>query len=130
MAKSIYRLFDQKANLYLQTFSCTNDEAAIRDFRSAVNSDTPGNVSRYPEDFMLMHVGEDDEETGKITGVPERAVINGMHLIEEMPLQPNKVGFEPSNGVAWTVPARGQSQEEFRAELATKDTTPTNSGSK
>lgn len=122
MPNNIYRIFDQKSKTYGSLFVSKFDETAKREFSIAVNSER-GMMAQFPEDFMLMHVGIDNELNGKIIACDERAVINGMHLVEHH--HPNNQPFPMTNGDRQLgLPETGA------PEYVAKETTPTNSGSK
>lgn len=64
---------DQKSKTAGQPFFVKNDAIAIRSFSAAVeegNSD----LSKYPEDFVLLRIGEFNQETGEITGTSHELV--------------------------------------------------------
>lgn len=87
MAKTkVYTLFDAAASVFLKPFQATNDGEAIRLFTTWVNdSETPSNVSKYPHQFSLWHLGEYDDSTGKHINLEKgnREIIAGVSVQEE-----------------------------------------------
>lgn len=61
-----YAIYDSKAAVFSQPFFTQNNEVAIRSFSVTAN-DPQSNVSRFPADFSLHHIGEYDDETGVLT---------------------------------------------------------------
>ncbi len=133
MEKHIYRVYDQKSQTYGELFTSVNDETAKREFQIAINSKN-GMMAKYPEDFMLMEVGIDNQDLGSITAVNERAIVNGMHLVIAAPPPP----FEMTNGLDITklenLMRESKNHQDgppqtigSRANIT--ETTPTNSGS-
>lgn len=73
----LYQLYDKTARSVAGPIMMQKHAApAIRDFHSILaNTDTmPG---RYPEQFDLLHVGTQDEETGTLAAVEPRPVATG-----------------------------------------------------
>lgn len=58
-----FTIFDSAAGRYLDPFFCPSIEFAIREFRTAVN--TEGHqFAKYPSDYTLFSIGIYDGETG------------------------------------------------------------------
>lgn len=71
--KNLFCVLDSAASLYNDPFVAPTVEFAIREFRRMVNaSDT--NISRYPEDYTLFHIGEFDPDKGELVGFPPRSL--------------------------------------------------------
>lgn len=64
MINQVYTVYDSKAEVYLQPFMFKTKGEAIRAFTETVN-DNKSNISRYPEDFTLFHLGEYDDNSGQ-----------------------------------------------------------------
>lgn len=62
MIKFLYSVYDSKARAYGNPFVSVRQELAVRDFTTAVR-DKDTNLSKYPEDFTLVEIGEFDDET-------------------------------------------------------------------
>lgn len=69
----IMTVLDMVAQRYLEPFFTPTIDAAIRSFRAAVN--TPEHqFAKFPEDYVLYHIGRWDEETGEVEGVEGRKI--------------------------------------------------------
>ncbi len=67
MTEQIFTVFDSKTAAFLQPFFAPTIEAAIRMFRTIVN--TEGHqFQMYPDDYTLFHVGQFHQESGAIVG--------------------------------------------------------------
>lgn len=62
----LYSVKDVKAASYFRPFPSVNDQVAIRDLKTLVNTNE-SEVAKYPEDYELWFLGEFDEKTGVIT---------------------------------------------------------------
>ena len=72
MRKSLYCVFDRKADAYMEPFNSANDALALRAFAAAV-SDKGHAFYLHAEDFTLWRIGEFDHETGTVAGtIPEQ----------------------------------------------------------
>lgn len=61
----MYTIKDTKSTAYHKPFYEVSNGIAIRTFTDlANNKDTV--IGKHPEDFILYHIGEYDDETGKI----------------------------------------------------------------
>ena len=61
----LYSVKDVKAASYFRPFPSVNDQVAIRDLKSLVNS-KESEISNYPEDYELWYIGDFDEKIGTI----------------------------------------------------------------
>lgn len=69
MVRKLYTVFDVRAEMYGPPISVAHEVEAKRAFTQIVNE--PGTpVSQYPEDFKLVFIGEFNDATGVISGVP------------------------------------------------------------
>jgi hypothetical protein len=66
MQLKVYSLRDSKSEIFNAPFYKHTHGEAERDFKSLVN-DEKSMVNKYPEDYDLYHLGEYDDNTGKIT---------------------------------------------------------------
>lgn len=64
MIKQMYAVFDSKSQAYCNPFLAPREEIAIRDFTRAAR-DPSLEISQFPEDFSLQHLGSFDDTTGK-----------------------------------------------------------------
>jgi len=64
MTQQLYTVYDQKAEAYLQPFATNTHGLAERMFAEMVN--TPGHqFNRFPEDYVLYHIGTFDTATAR-----------------------------------------------------------------
>lgn len=68
MKKSLYSVYDVKGKTYDFPFAHQNHETALRAFHQAA-SDPNNFLNKYPQDYMLMYVGEFDDQTGRYQNV-------------------------------------------------------------
>ena len=72
--KQMYALFDKQTNTYLNPLHFINHGDAVRWLTSVVNQDQgdqKSNVSLYPQQFILVHTGNYDDQTGKTENISE-----------------------------------------------------------
>lgn len=72
----MYSIYDRKALFYQAPWSALTDGAAVRLLSDAV-ADPQSNISRHPNDYVLFHVGDWDDQKG--TFVPLAAIA---HVID------------------------------------------------
>lgn len=65
----LYRVRDEKAECFQKLMTFRTDAEAVRGFAFACTKEGSG-YHTFPEDYVLYYVGEADEETGSITGIP------------------------------------------------------------
>lgn len=81
MKLQIFTIFDAAAKAHLNPLFLHNEGQALRTFQDAVNSPEPSNISTHSSQFTLFHVGEYDDETGKVTPLESiRSIVNGLQL--------------------------------------------------
>lgn len=83
----ICSIFDKKAKAFLPPFFLPRWEMAIRTFKDCVNS-TEHQFGQHPEDYILTHVGDFDDNTASLTeSTPENCnnAIDGISLVELSP---------------------------------------------
>lgn len=61
----IYRVYDHKAAAYAPLFCARNNAVAMRIFEQSAQ-DPNTQLHKYPEDFTLWLVGEEDDQSGVI----------------------------------------------------------------
>jgi len=81
MQLKIYTIRDSKGEFYGPPFFQKTHGEAERSFHTLVN-DPKSNVNTYPEDFDLYHLGEYDDQTGKI-----RPLDTPSHIIKAIALK-------------------------------------------
>lgn len=71
MKVKIYSIFDRKASVFNQPFFAMNDVQAQRSvyMREKVE---PSQLSEFPDDFMLVYIGEFDHHSGDISGLDHK----------------------------------------------------------
>lgn len=67
MITQIFAIYDSKAGQFFNPNFYINRATALRAFTDLVN-DSSKPFIKHPADYTLMHIGEYDDETGKITG--------------------------------------------------------------
>lgn len=68
----MYALFDKQTNSYLNPLHFINHGDAVRWLTTVVNDENPqnkSNVSMYPQQFTLVHVGDYDDQSGKTENI-------------------------------------------------------------
>ncbi len=63
--KSVYTIYDSKAEAYMTPFFVDKDGQALRDFQDVVqNPETP--FAKHPEDYTLFKIGTYDPNTAQL----------------------------------------------------------------
>lgn len=81
MLRQYYSLYDKVSKIYQQPFLQHNDAMAVRSIGDAARKDEI--FSAHAKDFALYIVGAFNEETGELTPVEPRKVIELEQTIEE-----------------------------------------------
>lgn len=68
MILKVYSVYDQKTNIYNTPFYNSTHGEAERNFKDAVNEPN-SRLGAHPEDYTLAHIGEYDDNTGKLTSL-------------------------------------------------------------
>lgn len=84
MLLKIYSIRDAKTQFFSAPFYNHTHGEAERNFKTACN-DQQSNLSKFPEDYDLYHIGEYDDNTGKITprDTPEH-IIKAVQLVNKI----------------------------------------------
>lgn len=69
MRMLFFTVHDSAAGAFLEPFCAPTIEVAIRMFRQLVNR-ADHQFGKFPEDYTLFHVGEFDQESGALVGLP------------------------------------------------------------
>lgn len=79
MAKAkLFQLFDLNAGLVGGPIMIERHAGpAIRAFHHLLANSKDSTPGQYPDDFQLIHIGEQDDETGEITARPPEVVATG-----------------------------------------------------
>jgi hypothetical protein len=82
---NIYCIYDNNSKTYGTPFFQPSDVHAMREFRTAVNRESPGNmIFLYPREFDLVALGSFDELEGTLTTFDDnkpRRLANGATVI-------------------------------------------------
>ena len=70
MVLKAFAIHDTKSKAYQMPFFKHTIGEAERDLKTAVNSQTENNLSKYPEDFDLFYIGDYDDQEGKFIPLP------------------------------------------------------------
>lgn len=65
--QTVFSVLDTAASAFGNPFVVPHVGVAVRAFSDQVNSDSPNDISRHPEDFALYELGTYDTTTGVIT---------------------------------------------------------------
>lgn len=66
MKVKIFSILDAKTGAYMQPFFALAIGQAARMFGDNVNDTTSG-MNKHPEDYVLYHIGEFDDNSGELT---------------------------------------------------------------
>jgi len=80
MLHQIFTIRDNKAEFFHPPFFQRTYGEAERNFRQLAH-DGKSTISQNPEDFDLYHVGEYDDQTGKIDPIPPKHIIKAVNTI-------------------------------------------------
>lgn len=73
--KQLYQLYDRKAQLTAGPIMAAHRAAPIVRAFHELLGDKTSEPGKYPEDFDILHIGSQDEETGKITPIEKPEAI-------------------------------------------------------
>ena len=65
MRYNVYAVYDSVAKAHMMPMYFHNHAQAERSFSDAIN-DEGSNFNKHPEDYVLTHIGNWDDESGKI----------------------------------------------------------------
>ena len=82
MRSKLFSIHDVKAGAYLPPFWLPTIEMARRSFADCVNMETHA-FAKHPEDYTLFHVGDFDDETGRLEPVEPVSFGNGVDFRRE-----------------------------------------------
>lgn len=78
-----FNIYDSKAQAYRTPVFIDNVDLAIRGLKATMSQ--PNELTQFPEDFTLMHLGTFDPETGAVEMFEQPlSVINLMQLQAQM----------------------------------------------
>lgn len=69
MIQVLMAIFDTKARAFSQPFTVGHVDLGCRAFAEAVNGPQTNQVAKYPEDHLLMHIGNFDDNTGLVESI-------------------------------------------------------------
>lgn len=74
--RAVCAVYDSAVNAYGQPFFVVAVGAALRSFVDEVNRKAPDNqLNQHPEDFVLFHLADFDEESGEFLST-ERGIVS------------------------------------------------------
>lgn len=76
----IYTVYDAKATSFGPLVAYNSDGEAVRALTMAMR-DKESQLSQFPQDFNLVHLGEWDNTTGELRTVDHRIVVNLSALV-------------------------------------------------
>lgn len=79
MQTQLYTVYDSKAKAYSHPFHAPNDAVALRMFGEVAN-DPSTQISKYPEDFVLYHLGRFDDQDASFEINNIRAVTTALAI--------------------------------------------------
>jgi len=89
MVYQVFSVRDSKGELFAAPFCMSNVALAIRKVSEFVNN--PGSeLSKYPGDFTLYHIGTFDEVSGVLTALSPVKLINVLSDFVQNPLEVRK----------------------------------------
>lgn len=62
----VFAVRDNAAEVYMQPWTAPSRGAAIRSFKDAVNSNQDTPIAKHPQDHVLFHIGEYDDNSGRL----------------------------------------------------------------
>lgn len=81
MNVELFSVFDQAAKRFIDPFPGPTVEFALRGFKEACQ--TEGHqFAKFPEDYVLFHVGTFDAETGMIEALDPRKIGMALSFVE------------------------------------------------
>lgn len=90
MKMQMFVIRDTKAEVAIPPTYRENSAVAIRDFQMAVcAADNP--MSKNPDDYVLYHVGEFDDETMYVTPADPQRVITGLEAVRDRQVKLDKI---------------------------------------
>lgn len=83
----MFSVYDSAADRYTDPFVAPTIEWAIREFRRSANQ--PGKqISEYPQDYTLFHIGEFNPESGVLEPQVPRSLGVAIQFVESPDIQP------------------------------------------
>lgn len=82
MIHQLYSVYDRKAKVFCKPFTAENHEVAVRSFAFAANDKTT-DIGRYPEDFVLYHLGSFDDNSAAHNLVEPESLIPALSCLGE-----------------------------------------------
>lgn len=91
MEKLLFTIYDSAAGGYLEPFWCPSPEFAIREFRTAVN--TEGHqFGNYPQDFTLFAIGSFNIQSGIVDSHEPVSLGQALSFVERIAIIPEEGG--------------------------------------
>lgn len=80
----MYSIFDKKAVTYNSPFPAENDVVMIRDLQCRMEQMRDSQLYKYPDDFLVVQVGQFNPTNGDLTQVPLRDVMELRQVVDEL----------------------------------------------
>lgn len=82
MKKNVYAVRDSAVEIYGNPFIAINHTSAVRDFDHACR-DPQSQMSVFPSDFSLWHIGTYNDDSGLIEACPPVMIRDSISLKQE-----------------------------------------------
>ena len=76
----IYSVKDNESGTFIKPFTMATDRDAIEGFR-VVSNDKESNYNKFPDDYLLVNLGEFNPRTGEITQDKVKPMVLAKDLI-------------------------------------------------
>jgi hypothetical protein len=96
MMTQLYSIYDTKSKVYGKPFHALNENVAIRACKDAM-TDPNVDFGRHPEDFILFHIGQYNDNTGEIEPTVISSIVKFLELRDDEVL-PFPLTKEAENG--------------------------------
>lgn len=73
-------IFDRKAQMYISLEPTPNINVSLRQLTENVNKTSDSPLHKWPEDYSLFNLGEFDNETGDLSSVDKKLIIECLSL--------------------------------------------------
>lgn len=81
---NLYTVYDKASKIYGNPWPAHNDVTATRQFKQEVNRQAETNpIYTNPSDFALFQIGEYDNESGRITPVMQKIIVEASTLVNK-----------------------------------------------
>lgn len=81
MKTLIYSIWDKKTQLYMPPFIAVNQGDAVREMMNLITKENK--ISKFPEDYDLIEIGQFNDSSGMIHGYQEKRFICNMKTLQD-----------------------------------------------